>query len=564
MDLIDVQLILNKMESNSYDIRSSLTTIIRITQNRLDIEELLFCRLINVPLSKENSNNIYESVNGISIKKGMSKEQYKKTYQKVIKLLVEVKKCNWYDPQNKKLLNDQVITYSLSEIIINLDQLQGLLGNNKVPEGLAPLDTYYANESKKTMDNIIYNHIINYQTVISRIKDYLFEYLLKVENELLSDRESEEMDIRKELELLIKEGYYAKEKCFIPDPHYFDTISGSEYVTWIEKSKMFIKKYIDDEDIYKGYVRIADKANGFGEGPFNEMIGRLTAFLSYDFTKTTKTTEEVENQKISKIFISHSSNDVNYVSHLVQLLNDIGIKKNQENIFCSSLPGYGIPYGENIYDFLKSELNKSNIMVLFVLSHNYYESAPCLNEMGAAWISSKEYNSILTPNFDFRKISGALDPSKISFKMDDKDGLNKFKDKMVEIFDLEDVNYQIWEEDREKFVKEIRKFSKVESETMGTQISIEKVKKGTANNIELQLRFNNVTDQDLEFKFIDIELTDSYGNKMVQSVEEEHLDQFKLFSRENKIVTWEFSNEQNDYNPRRDVKNLSTVSFELY
>jgi hypothetical protein len=385
---------------------------------------------------------------------------------------------------------------------------------------------------------------------------------VKVENELLSLREIDVMDINKELDLLVQQGYLVKNECSKQGAYGVIYISGSEYVAWLQKCKMFIKKNVKDREIFDEFADLAKNANGNGESEFEEVIGSLKALEAYDFSETRK--EELSSNKIDKIFISHSSKDVEYVKLFVQLLNDIGIKKSDEHIFCSSLPGYGIPYGENIYDFLKKELNSSNIMVLFVLSHNYYQSAPCLNEMGAAWISSKLSNSVLTPNFEFRKVSGAIDPSKISFFMHDEDGLNKFKDKIVELFELEDVNYQIWEKDRKRFVEEITKVAKAESETMGTQISIERVRKGNGNDIELGLRFINVTDRDLEFKFIDIQLTDSNGNKISVSVEEEHLNQFKLFSRENKIVTWVFSSEQNDYNPRRDVKGLSTVNFELY
>ncbi len=43
----------------------------------------------------------------------------------------------------------------------------------------------------------------------------------------------------------------------------------------------------------------------------------------------------------SKIFISHSSEDLKYVEPFVELLADIGLTN--ENIFCSSVPDYAIP-----------------------------------------------------------------------------------------------------------------------------------------------------------------------------------------------------------------------------
>lgn len=561
MELYHIQSALKELERNSFEINNSLIRVLRIAQYRLDIEEILFCKLIKVEVTKENNTTVFEEVKKVAIKKGLSQEEYQKLFQKLYVDLVSVRKCNWYD--DGKMLKDRIITYSTSQIIIDLNHHQQLLHDNKFSESeiLIKMNGYQAIENKKEMDNILNNHIMNYKLILNKIKEYLIDYLVKVENELLSLREIDAMDTKKELDLLIQEGYEVKNKC-TKQGAYAEYISGSEYVAWLQKSKIFIKKNVKDREIYEEFADLAKNANGNGESEFEEVVGSLEALEAYDFSEAKK--EELSSNKIDKIFISHSSKDVEYVKSLVQLLNDIGIKKSDENIFCSSLPGYGIPYGENIYDYLKSELNKSNIMVLFVLSHNYYESAPCLNEMGAAWISSKLSNSVLTPNFDFRKMSGAIDPSKISFFMHDEDGLNKFKEKIVEIFELEDVNYQIWEKDRKRFVEEITKVAKAESETMGTQISIERVRKGNGNDIELQLRFINVTDQELEFKFIDIELEDSNSNKIVLCLEEEHLIHFRLFSRENKIVNWVFSDVQNDYNPRRDVKSLSNVNFELY
>lgn len=82
-----------------------------------------------------------------------------------------------------------------------------------------------------------------------------------------------------------------------------------------------------------------------------------------------------------KIFISHSSKDVRYVEKIIDLLVDMGVREKQ--IFCSSVPGFGIPMDKDIYDYLAEEFSRTDVHVIFVLSRNYYKSIPCLNEMGA-------------------------------------------------------------------------------------------------------------------------------------------------------------------------------------
>lgn len=85
------------------------------------------------------------------------------------------------------------------------------------------------------------------------------------------------------------------------------------------------------------------------------------------------------------IFISHSTKDSEYVASLVDLLRKIGFT--DKDVFCSSYPGYGIPLGKNIYEFLKSCFKDYELFVLFVISKdNYYSSPASLNEMGAAWV----------------------------------------------------------------------------------------------------------------------------------------------------------------------------------
>ena len=100
-----------------------------------------------------------------------------------------------------------------------------------------------------------------------------------------------------------------------------------------------------------------------------------------------------------KIFISHSSKDVKYVEPIVELLADIGMTN--DNLFCSSIPDYGIPLNQDIYEYLSSLFSENELYVIFVLSSNYYGSPACLNEMGAAWVLKNEYTSILLPKFEY-------------------------------------------------------------------------------------------------------------------------------------------------------------------
>ena len=241
-----------------------------------------------------------------------------------------------------------------------------------------------------------------------------------------------------------------------------------------------------------------------------------------------------EDKKIEKIFISHAFADKEYVDLLVQLLNDIGIEKSADKIFYSSMPGYGIPLAENIYDYLKEELNR-NIMVIFVLSDNYYNSPACLNEMGATWISNKAYYTVLLPNFEFTDIKGAINPMDMSFKIEDKNMLNEFKDKIVKEFNLKQIDNNIWEEDRDKFISNIKEIDKkYKSNNQKCKIEIDRVKGKGTNDIEIAIRFINNGNKNEECQEITFNLIDEDNQKISINAPDEFFEDKIIYPGENR------------------------------
>lgn len=162
-------------------------------------------------------------------------------------------------------------------------------------------------------------------------------------------------------------------------------------------------------------------------------------------------------QQNRKIFISHSSKDRKYVEKFVELLESMGLKNNQ--MFCSSVPGYTIPLGKDIYDYLREEFTRNKLFVIYMLSENYYKSPACLNEMGAAWVLQTTYQSILLPGFSYKEINGAINPRTISLVLDNEETvnyrLNELKDNILKEFGLSVMDVNVWERKRNNFIKSI-------------------------------------------------------------------------------------------------------------
>lgn len=169
-----------------------------------------------------------------------------------------------------------------------------------------------------------------------------------------------------------------------------------------------------------------------------------------------KKEEMKANAKAPMVFISHSSKDKPFVEALVSLLEDIGFDKS--NLFCSSIDGYGIALSKDIFETLRSLFNEHDLYVIFIHSPRYYKSAVSLNEMGAAWVLKTDFCSFLTADMDFNKMSGVVNGSTISIKVDTEDApsrLSELKNLLIQMFRLPSIDETKWERKRNSFLKQV-------------------------------------------------------------------------------------------------------------
>lgn len=180
---------------------------------------------------------------------------------------------------------------------------------------------------------------------------------------------------------------------------------------------------------------------------------------NYNFEmKVGKVQVEEANEKQPLLFISHASANEDIATNFVRMLRTLGF--NNRNMFCSSVPGYDIREGEDIYDTLASKFNEFNIFVILLLSKEYYESPACLNEMGATWVLKANYSTIVCPGFTIPEIRGAVNPTKMAVVLEDKKRvngkLNQLKDRLIDFFNLLEIEDDtIWENDRNTFITSI-------------------------------------------------------------------------------------------------------------
>lgn len=157
----------------------------------------------------------------------------------------------------------------------------------------------------------------------------------------------------------------------------FNTIQDKpQFICWLKELRFELQDVYDrtDEKIVSETLEITDSFDGWTDVmKFSELFANLSV-IKKNIDRFYPNEKEAVNmsQKSPKIFISHSTNDKEAAEALVDLLEDIGL--NNQHIFCSSVSGYNIPLGKDIFTYLRDQFKLYDLHVIFILSNNYYKS----------------------------------------------------------------------------------------------------------------------------------------------------------------------------------------------
>lgn len=132
---------------------------------------------------------------------------------------------------------------------------------------------------------------------------------------------------------------------------------------------------------------------------------------------------------VNKVFISHAYKDRDYVDALVELFKNIGLSHNQ--IFCTSAIGYDIKIDEDILSSIKEQFQNCSLHFICMHSDNYYKSAICLNEMGAAWVLDLPCTSMLLPGFETGQMTGVINSKTNAIKLHNREA--EIVDKLTQL-----------------------------------------------------------------------------------------------------------------------------------
>lgn len=288
-----------------------------------------------------------------------------------------------------------------------------------------------------------------------------------------------------------------------------DYYKGEQYEKWISEGKLLLYNYFKDNPLTHDFNEAASRAVGYGKDYYDTMIGVLKALYEDKQYLSTKK----EGRK--KIFVSHSSKDVDFTNKFVNLLKKIGVTNDQ--IYYSSYEETGADLLENCLNRIKEEFINNDLLVMLMLSPSFYKSNICLAEMGATWISVQEnYIPILLPPYTYDNISGVITNTQNSLMLGDQNigiKLEHLKGKIEEFLSItEKVDSMEWEREKNEFIKFIKEKMNLFEAVSSKIESINLIDK----HLVCKIKLINNTKKRLEFEEIDITIALSNGESINQ------------------------------------------------
>ena len=228
------------------------------------------------------------------------------------------------------------------------------------------------------------------------------------------------------------------------------------YHRWYDNAYAYFKSfdYLKNDPDFQLFINAGKDGNCFVLEHIYDTISPSYKVLMQKTEEMHKTDTYDIPTKTPMVFISHSSQDKDFVEALVSLLESIGF--DNTTLFCSSIEDYWIDLSQNIFDRLRELFHDHELFVIFIQSPRYYESAVSLNEMGASWVLKTDYCSILTSDMTKEQMKGVVDSRTIFIKVNTPEAparMNELRKKLSAIFNLATMSDTTWERKRNIFLK---------------------------------------------------------------------------------------------------------------
>lgn len=318
--------------------------------------------------------------------------------------------------------------------------------------------------------------------------------------------EVEKMDIKDNISELILEGenviQISQQKGLYDGP-YFD---GEQYVKWINKCVYIMEQNFKGSKWYENFISASNNAVGNGKEYYDVMIGVLKAISESD---NIEILEKAPVEKKKKVFISHSSKNRDITDEFVELLKGIGIKNDE--IYYSSYEETGVDFLQDCFERINQEFNNNELMVIFMISREFYNSKICVAETGATWVSAaNKYIPIIIPPYSYNNIEGVISATQAAITLKDENistKLEKLKRDIEEFLGIENrVDAEEWVRKKEKFIKTVNNIADKLDNIEGKIADITLNKNKLCTNVMFKINLINNTRSRIKLEELNIEL----------------------------------------------------------
>lgn len=233
---------------------------------------------------------------------------------------------------------------------------------------------------------------------------------------------------------------------------------------------------------------------------------------------------------MKKVFVSHAIKDKAIIDWFVDdlLVGVLNIKTN--DIFCISTEGMKIKSGEDWRNQIRENIISAEIIFLIITPH-FKQSEVCLNEMGAAWVSSGKVFPLITEPINFRTV-GVIQESNQIEKLLEETSLDRIKDEIQVILKIpaREIQSDRWTSKKKEFIRKVNKH--IQENPFPTPLDNNTFEATLKENKDLNTAYNNLLDEKMELEALVKDLKKAKNKEEVKAIEKKHgfssdFDEFK-------------------------------------
>lgn len=159
-----------------------------------------------------------------------------------------------------------------------------------------------------------------------------------------------------------------------------------------------------------------------------------------------------------RVFISHATKDKEIIDAFIDLILHGALSIPIDDIFCTSTDGTKIKSGADWRNAIKNNLVNAKLNFL-IITPNYKESEICLNEMGAAWVTSAEVVPLIVEPINYKTVGVIQEPTQIEKLLDER-SLDRIKDILQEILEIPNhlIRSDRWTSKKKEFILRIKRY----------------------------------------------------------------------------------------------------------